>query len=231
MSTSLSGQVVLKAVAGNGILAVGKFAVWLMTPSPSMWAEAVHSLADTTNQILLYIGVRHGQSGPSPQFPWGTTNARYLWNLISAVGIFFIGFVATVGYGVYTLNHQTEYEGNIWHIVMLSVAMVVEGAVLYSAIKAVNQERGDQGLINYIRKGDNPTTVAVLLEDGIAILGVLLAFIGIGLSHYYQSVVPDAIASISIGSATWIFGHCAGYSQWATSYRGGCSCGRRGKNS
>ena len=198
---STHGGVVLRAVAGNGFLIIAKFSVWLVTYSPSMLVEAIHSLADTSNQVLLYVGIRHGQYGPTREYPWGRTTARYLWNLVSAVGIFFIGFGVAVSHGIYSLIHHESYQPDtsIWTIGVLVLSLVVEGLVLLYAIRTVNRERQGQKFFDYIRKGDNPTNVAVLLEDSIAILGVALAFIGIWLSHYYQSGIPDAIAAISIG--------------------------------
>ena len=82
---------------------------------------------------------------------------------------------------------------------VLVFSFIVEGWVLYHAMRAVNKSREGQSLLEYIRKGDDPTHVAVLLEDSVAILGLLLAFLGIGLSYYYQSGIPDAITSIVIG--------------------------------
>ena len=203
MAREASGVVVLKAVAGNGFLAICKFTVWFITRSPSMLAEAIHSLADTSNQVLLYVGVRQGQHEATQEYPWGHMNARYLWNLISAVGIFFVGFGATVAHGIYSLIHHAEYKSDMitWNIGVLLLSLIVEGFVFRTAIRAVNQqrEREGQGLLEYIRKGDNPTNVAVLLEDGIAILGILFALMGIWLSHHYQTGIPDAIASIIIG--------------------------------
>ena len=201
LAGSTPGKIVLMAVAGNGFLAIGKFFVWTVTLSPSMLAEAIHSVADTSNQVLLYVGVRHGQYGATREFPWGHMNARYLWNLISAVGIFFIGFGVTVYHGATSLIHHADYKSDVsvWTIGILLLSLIVEGVVLFYAVRAVNRERRGQSFMEYIRKGDNPTNVAVLLEDGIAILGVIFAFIGIWLSHHYQSGIPDAIASIIIG--------------------------------
>ncbi len=208
-----SGKVVLKAVAGNGSLAIGKFIVWLITLSPSMLAEAIHSLADTSNQVLLYVGVRHGQYGPTREYPWGRASARYLWNLVSAVGIFFIGFGVTVSHGIYSLIHHEDYsidasmslmnffgvDISMWTVGILAFSLIVEGAVLNTAIKAVNKEREEQSLWDYIRKGDDPTNVAVLLEDGAAVLGIFVALLGNWLSSYYHSGIPDAIATLIIG--------------------------------
>ena len=201
MARGTSETVVLKAVAGNGFLAICKFTVWFITRSPSMLAETIHSLADTSNQVLLYVGVRQGQHEATREYPWGQMNARYLWNLISAVGIFFVGFGATVAHGIYSLIHHAEYKSDMitWNIGVLLLSLIVEGFVFCSAIRAVNQQRGGEGLLEYIRTGDDPTNVAVLLEDGIAILGISFALIGIWLSYHYQTGIPDAIASIIIG--------------------------------
>lgn len=210
MAKSSSGKVVLKAVAGNGSLAVGKFVVWLVTLSPSILAEAVHSLADTVNQVLLYVGVKHGQFGPTREYPWGQTNARYLWNLVSAVGVFFLGFGVTVAHGIHSLIHHKNYkykeDDMWWNVGILVASLVVEGYVFYAAVKAVNQDREGKSLFQYVCKGDNPTNVAVLLEDSIAILGVFLAFAGIWLSSYYNSGIPDAVASIIIGILLGVLG-------------------------
>lgn len=197
-----SSKIVLSAIGGNAIITVAKFMGWLTSASPSMLAESIHSLADTCNQSLIYVGLRHSQTGPSREFPWGRGNARYLWNLISAVGIFFVGFGVTTYHGVLSLVHVSEYKFQevAWnpHGILI-FAFVVEGVVFFMALKSVNEERENQSLLDFIRKGDNPTTVAVLLEDGLAVLGVLLALIGICLSNYLQSGFPDAIAAIVIG--------------------------------
>ncbi len=166
-----------------------------------MLAETIHSLADTANQILLYIGLRQSNHGPTQEHPWGYGNARYLWNLISATGIFFIGFGVTTYHGVHSLLNLQPYQNPdlTIPILILAYAFVVEGYVLYVAYKAVKVKKGKKSLFKYIKTGDDPTTVAVLLEDGLAVLGVCLALIGIWLSKVLQTNLPDAITSIIIG--------------------------------
>jgi len=195
-------KVVVSAVIGNSVITVAKFIGWFFTASPSMLAEAIHSSADTANQILLYVGISQSQKEPTREFPFGTGNARYLWNLVSAVAVFFIGFGVTVYHGIHSLVHLDELEVGEFGLLptmILVGAFLLEGYVFILAWREVNRARGDQGLWDYIHKGDDPTAVAVLLEDGVAVVGVVLAMFGIWLSQMTNSPLPDAITSIIIG--------------------------------
>jgi zinc transporter 9 len=209
-----STKVVISAVIGNGTLTVLKFLVWTVTASPSILAEAIHSLADTSNQILLYIGVRHSNWGPTKEFPWGRANARYVWNLVSAVGVFFIGFGVTTYHGIYSLiNYEAiQVSFSWWAVIILLISFIVEGFVFLIAYRFVNKERGDLSIYEYIRRGDNPTNVAVLLEDGVALLGIILASTGIALSLYLNNAIPDAITSIVIGCLMGVLALVLAYS-------------------
>jgi zinc transporter 9 len=194
-------RVVLSAILGNGFIAVAKLFAWFVSRSPSMLAEAIHSVADTLNQLLLWIGIRHGRKGPSREFPYGQASARYLWNLVSAVGIFFIGFGVTTYHGVATLagGHGEPRPAGALIYFILALALVVEGSVFAFALRTAQRHRGERSMWRYIRTSDDPTTVAVLLEDGIAVIGVLVAAAGISLSSMLHTPVPDAIGSIVIG--------------------------------
>ena len=98
-----SVKVVLTAVVVNFFVTLAKSVGWMFSMSPSMLAEAIHSFADTANQMLVYLGIRISRKGPTREYPAGYGQARYLWNLISASGIFFIGFGVTVYHGVSSL--------------------------------------------------------------------------------------------------------------------------------
>jgi zinc transporter 9 len=195
-------RAVLVAIAGNGIVTIAKFFGWMISRSPSMLAETIHSLADTANQILLLVGIRHGAGRPTKEFPFGKGRARYIWNLISAVGIFFLGFGFTTWHGIEQLVQARPtdpiYEGP-WTTPILLLALAIEGYTLFVALRSVNEARGETGFWEFVRRGDDPTGVAVLLEDSIAVLGVAVAFTGITLSRHLQSPIPDAVASIVIG--------------------------------
>jgi zinc transporter 9 len=203
VSTDHSLRAVLAAVVGNALITCLKFAAWVISFSPSMLAESIHSLADTLNQVLLFIGIRHGAGKPTQAYPFGKGRARYIWNLVSAMGIFFVGFGFTTYHGVISLVESTEYHTSSEHtlmmMVVLAISFLVEGYTFWIAINAVNRSRGERPFFEYLRTGDDPTGVAVLLEDGIAVTGVLTAVTGIYLSKRMNSPIPDAISSIIIG--------------------------------
>lgn len=193
-------KVVVTAILGNGIIAIAKFFAWFVTGSPSMLAEAIHSVADTSNQFLLFVGVKHGEKKATRDFPWGKSQARYIWNLISAVGIFFVGFGVTAYHGISSLlsEGQAPQSFNLIIIAVLLFAFVVEGYVFLMALKEVNIKREEKSFVEYFKVNDDPTAIAVLLEDGVAVLGVFLAFAGIGLSQLLDAHWPDAVAAILI---------------------------------
>ena len=201
LSDSQSIKVVLTAVFANFFVTIAKIFGWFISLSPSMLAEAIHSFADTSNQLLIYVGIRSSRGGPTKEHPFGKGQSRYLWNLISAAGIFFIGFGVTTYHGVHSLlePHQGDYTIGMTTIGILIFTFVVEFYAWYVAYKAVNADLDGRSYYQYLRYGDDPTAVGVFLEDSIAVIGVVIASIGIGLSSYYNSHVPDGVASIVIG--------------------------------
>jgi len=193
-------KVILQAVGGNAFITVIKFIGYFLTGSPSIMAEAVHSLADTFNQILLFIGIKQSESSPAHDYATGMGSARYVWNLVSAVGIFFIGFGVTFYHGMHSLlaeNHESA-PLNWIAIVILFVSFSIEFWVLMGAYKEINRQRGNLTLIEFFKESDDPTVLAVLLEDGVAVLGVVLALIGLILGHLTGQNYFDAIISIMI---------------------------------
>jgi zinc transporter 9 len=195
-------RAVLAAVVGNSLVTASKFVGWGVSFSPSMLAEAIHSLADTLNQILLFIGIRHGEGKPTSVYPFGKGRARYIWNLVSAMGIFFVGFGFTTYHGIskFIEARPDDAVSESWvPLVVLALSMLVEGYTMMIAFRSVNQSRGERAFWDYIKHGDDPTGVAVLLEDVIAVTGVIVAFIGYYLSRSLQSPYPDAVCSIIVG--------------------------------
>ncbi len=195
-------RAVLAAVSGNLLVTVAKFFAWTVSLSPSLLAEAVHSLADTLNQVLLFVGIRHGEGKPTPIYPFGKGRARYIWNLVSAMGIFFVGFGFTTYHGIESLVSASSHDAVSigWSApAVLLLSLLVEGYTLYIAIGSVNQARGERQFWEYVNHGDDPTGVAVFLEDAIAVTGVITASIGLFLSNLFQSPIPDAVCSIIIG--------------------------------
>lgn len=195
-------RAVLAALIGNSLVTSAKFVGWALSFSPSMLAEAVHSLADTLNQVFLFVGIRHGSGKPTPNYPFGKGRARYIWNLVSAMGIFFVGFGFTVYHGLHSLfggDNDILTRPNWIPLTILFISFLVESYTFWVAVAAVNIARGEKSFSEFVRVGDDPTVVAVLLEDFIAVCGVFVAFTGLLLSRQLHTPVPDAICSIIIG--------------------------------
>lgn len=193
-------KVVVQAIAGNTFITIIKFFGFFVTSSPSMMAEAVHSLADTFNQILLLIGLKQSQKEASRVYSTGMGGASYVWNLVSAVGVFFIGFGVTFYHGMHSLLSPTPHVSSISWIAIgvLIVSFIIEFYVLVGAYKEVQKSKGDLTYIQFFMQSDDPALIAVLLEDGAAVLGVVLAMIGLILGQVTGSPIFDAIVSLII---------------------------------
>jgi solute carrier family 30 (zinc transporter), member 9 len=193
-------KIVISAIAGNSFITIIKFIGWGFSKSPSLLAEAIHSFADTLNQILLLIGLKQSNAGSTREHPTGSGGVRYIWNLISAVGVFFLGFGVTAYHGMHALVSGHYEVGPLsWiGIGVLIVAFIIEFYVFLAAYKEVNSQRGDRGYLQFIEESDDPTLVAVLLEDGVAVLGVIFALVGITLGQIFQSALFDIFASLAI---------------------------------
>ncbi len=195
-------RAVIAAICANFLVTIAKFIGWYLSFSPSMLAEAIHSLADTLNQCLLFVGIQHGSGKPTRRYPWGKGQARYIWNLVSAMGIFFVGFGFTTYHGIQSIIYPqiTKSNGSFEiPIIILCFSLLAEGYSLIVAIHSINETKGEQSFWQFIFHGDDPTSVAIMFEDSIAVLGVILAFIGIWFSQKNHTHVPDAIAATIIG--------------------------------
>jgi zinc transporter 9 len=153
---------------------------------------------------LLWIGIKQSAKEADEDHPYGFGPARYLWNLKSAMGIFFLGCGATVWHGVHALmqgGHVEEADPNhVWiGIGILVAAFILEGFSFLVAYVEVKKAKGDETWMDYLLEGDDPTGVGVVLEDAMAVLGVLIALVGISLSKLLDSAYPDAIATLVIG--------------------------------
>lgn len=208
MSGGNSLKAVIVAVSVNAFITVAKFVGWFLTGSPALLAESIHSTADVGNQVLLWIGIRESEKAATEEHPYGWGHARYLWNLKSAMGIFFLGCGVTLYHGFHALElAMFPAEGAAHHddsgwigLGILGLAFVLEGYSFLVAFREVNAARAGMPWKEYLAKGDDPTGVGVLLEDSMAVAGVIVALAGIGLSKLLHSPYPDAIATLAIGA-------------------------------
>lgn len=194
-----SRTAVVAAVFGNGTLTVLKFIAFWISGSGAMFAEAIHSFADTANQALLWAGLSRSRRPADRHYHYGYGGEQFLFALLAAVGIFVLGCGVTVYHGVHSLMHPAELEIGWLSFGVLGISFVVDGVVLATAVKAVNKQRGQQSFFDFLKNTTDPTVVAVLLEDLVATLGVLVALLCIGLAHWTGDARWDGIGSVLIG--------------------------------
>ncbi|NDK08033.1 cation diffusion facilitator family transporter [Candidatus Gracilibacteria bacterium] len=192
-----SGKVaVLAAVIGNSTVTVLKFIVFFMSGSTAMFAEGVHTFADSMNQILLYVGIKKSAKKADDKFSYGYGKERFFWAILSACGIFFIGSGVTLYHGVEGLLHPSQIENYGYTYIVLILSFIIEGFTLYIALHSVY--RKELGLMKSIKEADN-ASYAVILEDSVAVLGVTVAFFAILLTKVTGILYFDSIGSILIG--------------------------------
>jgi len=197
-----SAKVVLYAIASNLAVTVIKFGAYFFTGSASMLSEAIHSVADGTNQVLLGIGIWQSIKQPSPDHPYGWEKTRYIYSLISGCGIFFLGCGFSIYHGISQIMSPGTLESIYLAYTVLGTSFIIESFTMYMAFRQVVRSAAEGGVSfgEYIARGRDPNAVAVLLEDGAALTGVLVAAACLGLSHYTGNPLYDACGSITIGA-------------------------------
>ena len=199
MSSSEDGGSVVAAVLGNLFVAIIKLAAFSISGSGAMLAEGIHSVADTLNQALLWFGIQRSNRPADDSHPYGYGAERYFWALISAMGIFVLGCGVTVYHGVEQVLHPHMPHIGWLTWTVLGVAAVIEGSVLIKAIREAQRKKGDKSWLYFLRYSNDPTLLAVLFEDAIAVTGIGIAALGLGLCLWTGFPVFDGIASIIIG--------------------------------
>lgn len=199
MSAPSSLRAVITALAGNTFVTIIKLVAFVLSGSGAMLSEAIHSGADTGNQLLLFVGLKRGERVPDDRFHYGYGGERFVFGLLSAAGIFFIGCGITIYHGVESLLAPHAPQLSLITLAVLVVAFVIEGGVLVYAVRSVSAVRGKIPFFRYVRDHADPATVAILLEDGAAVLGLVIAALGILLTFATGNPLWDAVGSIVIG--------------------------------
>jgi len=196
-----SSKAVVTAIFGNATVTVAKFIGFALSGSSALLAEAVHSLADTANQCLLYLGLKRSMRQADTEHHFGYGQERYFWNLVSAITIFFLGCVYTVMHAVGQIQDEHMPEISWIPFAIIGIAFVVEGYSCAVAFKEFIRQAKEEGksFRQYIVETRDPTTLAVLIEDSVAMLGLTFALLGIGLSMWTGSAVFDGVAAVAIG--------------------------------
>jgi cation diffusion facilitator family transporter len=203
-----SKTAIFAAIVGNLAIAITKFVAAAFTGSSAMLSEGIHSLVDTGNGGLLLLGVRKSLKPPDDTHPFGHGKELYFWSLIVAILIFALGGGMSVYEGVIHILHPHPIQDPTWNYVVLGFAIIFESISFYFALKAFRKEMGTQGVWGTVHTSKDPTTFTILFEDTAALLGLLVALVGIFLGHALNNPYLDGVASIAIGA---ILGVVAGF--------------------
>jgi cation diffusion facilitator family transporter len=194
-----SRRAIAAAFLANLGIAIAKFIGFLITGASSMLAEAIHSVADTANQGLLFLGGARAARPATPENPFGYGRERYFWSFIVALVLFLVGGVFAVYEGIDKLRHPHEISSPAVALGILGVALVLESFSLRTAVKAAIPERGELSWWRYIRSSKSPELPVVLLEDLGALLGLAFAFTGVALAVALDQSRWDGVATLAIG--------------------------------
>lgn len=197
--TAGSKRVVVAAIIGNGAIMVLKFIASFMSHSSAMLAEAFHSLADTGNQALLLLGFTLSARPADEKHPFGYGKERYFWAFVVAMGIFTVGATFSIYEGVVRIRESHPIQNFYLPFAVLGFAFVFEFFPWKMAVKQFLGMREGRGIIQTFEDARDPALITVLLEDSAALIGVIIASLGIGLTILTGNVLYDGVASIAIG--------------------------------
>lgn len=194
-----SRRAIVAAIVANIAIAITKFIAAFFTGSSAMLSEGIHSLVDTGNGGLLLFGIHASQKLPDLEHPFGHGKELYFWSLIVAIAIFAIGCATSIYEGVTHLIAPHEIGDPFWNYVVLAFAFVFEGTSWIFGWRAFRFAKGRRGILEAIHKTKDPSTFMVFFEDSAALLGLVVAFVGVLSGRLFHSPYPDGIASIVIG--------------------------------
>ena len=194
-----SRKAIVAALAANVGIAVAKFVGYAMSGATSMLAEAVHSVADSGNQGLLFLGASRAQRPESEERPFGYSRERYFWAFVVALVIFLLGGAFAIYEGFHKLRSPEPLDSPLIAITILAVSIVLEGWSFYTAFKEARASRGELGWVQYYKSTKSAELPVILLEDLGALVGLLMAFVGIGMAMVTHDSRWDALGSIAIG--------------------------------
>jgi cation diffusion facilitator family transporter len=204
-----SKLVIIAALVGNSLISITKFVAASITGSSAMMSEGIHSLVDTGNQVLLLYGMKRAEKPPDADFPFGYGKEIYFWSFIVAILIFALGGGISIYEGIRHIQHPEPISNPLVNYIVLGLALVFEGAAWYFAFREFSRVKGRWGYLEAIQRAKDPSIFVVLFEDSAAMLGLIVAFVGVWLSQSTGILIFDGIASVIIGfvlvgTAIWL---------------------------
>ena len=199
MKKGSSARVVYAGVAGNALVAVTKFVAAAVTQSSAMLSEAVHSLADTGNQVLMLYGLNRSKRPPDAQYPLGHGRELYFWSFVVSLLLFALGAGVSLYEGVRHIRSPVEIEHPLVNYLVLGLAALFEGGSWLVALKEFRARKGGAGYLEAAHESKDPALFVLLAEDSAALLGILIAFAGTGAAQFFALPELDGMASVAIG--------------------------------
>ncbi|MDQ1651199.1 MAG: hypothetical protein QOI35_399, partial [Cryptosporangiaceae bacterium] len=200
MSASGGNKAIVAALAANLGIAATKFVAFALTASSSMLAEAIHSVADSGNQALLLVGGKRARRDATPLHPFGFGRERYIYAFIVSIVLFTVGGLFALYEGYHKVSHPEPITSWQWvPVLVLVIAIGLEGYSFRTAISESNEVRGTTRWIDFLRRAKAPELPVVLLEDTAALLGLVLALFGVGLTLITGDGVWDGVGTMAIG--------------------------------
>ena len=187
------------AIAANLAIAISKFIAAGISGSSAMLSEGIHSFVDTGNGFLLLYGIKQSKKAPDADHPLGFGKELYFWALVVAVLIFAIGGGMSFYEGIMHIQDPHPIKDPTMSYIVLALAIVFEGAALMFALKSFNKVRNGKGFWEAIRTSKDPASFAVIFEDAAALIGLVIALVGVYISYTFHMPIVDGIASILIG--------------------------------
>ena len=201
MAANGGSKAIVAALAANLTIAVLKLVAYFLTFSSSMLAEAIHSLADSGNQILLLVGGKRAKRAASPEHPFGYGRERYIYAFIVSIVLFSVGGLFALYEAWGKLQHPHAIEGAFWWVplAVLIGAIIAESFSFRTAIIESNHVRGKQSWVKFIRSAKQPELPVILLEDLGALVGLVFALFGVSMTLITGNGIWDALGTAMIG--------------------------------
>lgn len=195
-----STKAILAAFLANMGIAVVKFIGFLITGSSSLMAEAIHSVADSSNQGLLFLGGKRAERPATKLHPFGYGRVRYFWSFVVAIVLFSVGGLFALYEGYHKVSHPEEISSPIVAFVILGLAMVFEGFALRTAVRHSRPFKGSRSWLGYVRGSRSPELPVLLVEDSAALTGLAFALVGVTLAELTGDPIFDGVGTLAIGA-------------------------------
>ncbi len=200
MSTEGGTKAVLAALVANLGIAISKFVAFVLTGSSSMLSEAIHSVADSANQVLLLIGGKRAKRAADPTHQFGYARVRYVYAFVVSIVLFLVGGIFSLYEGFHKFTHPEELRDVGIAIGVLLIAIALEAFSFRTAMREANKSRGRRSLFQFVRDARQPELPVVLLEDSGALVGLVFALIGVGMATVTGDARWDGLGAMAVGT-------------------------------